>query len=131
MQVAKLQKKVAEAVRAHKTEEARADTKRKEHAGAQKTALQLDKKAGKRQRDADAAVDLCDVHILIHVALLDVHFSTNGLQPAGQSKHAILQNLALQLDKKAGKRQRDTAVSSLSCFLLMRAAVRLECKHQC
>ena len=58
VQVAKLQKKVAEAVKAHKAEEAKAEAKRKEHAGAQKTALQLDKKAGKRQRDADAAVSL-------------------------------------------------------------------------
>ena len=54
--MAKLQNKMAAAVQAHQEAEATAEAKRKEHAGAQKQALQLEKKAGKRQRDADSQV---------------------------------------------------------------------------
>ena len=58
VQADKLQKKVAEAVKAHKAQEATVEAKCREHAGAQKLVLQLDKKAGKRRRDADSQARL-------------------------------------------------------------------------
>ena len=84
-------------------QETAVEAKRREHAGAQKLVLQLDKKAGKRRRDADSQVRLNWQTFRRDKSRM----VAKQTRPVESSCRAGANKLALQLDKKAGKRRRD------------------------